>query len=145
MLIMSNCILCYEDFNHDNRCHIVINSNNHCVVRPSEICYDCLLMLKQSIIKNLLTTIANETCEASLKRIMKADLPTHLSIDGTGRGQQIDKIIKNDKTISAELESDLSKDEIVILNSKIKHIRDLITNDDDLFLLEINLTFKKYK
>lgn len=141
---MTDCKLCCEDFDETNQCTIVYNIDDNCIKELSAICLDCLGYLKKNILGNLLTTIAKETCEASIKRIMKADLPTHLTIDGTGRGQKIDKILINNKVISTELESNISKEEIDLLNKKIGHIRELIENDNDMFLYEKNAVFEKY-
>ena len=141
---MPDCNLCFDEITDDNSCEIVCNIDNECVIKPSKTCLECMYELKKNIIPCLLKSIANEICEASIKRIMKADLPTHLSVDCTGRGQIISKIIKNKKVISSELESNLSSDEINELNGRIRHIRELIQNDDDLFLYEKKIAFEKF-
>lgn len=138
---MTECQFCYNDLDKSN---IVINIYNDNTSEESKMCLHCNIMLIENILPNLLNSIALETCEASIKRIVKKDLPTHLSIDGTGRGKQINKIIFDNMEISCKLKCPEYVN-IEEINKSMKYINELVLNDDDIYLYIKEETFRSYK
>jgi hypothetical protein len=136
---MSECKFCCEDINN-----LIINVFDDGVKEQSQSCKNCTIMLINTILPRLLNSISEETCESSIKKIVKNNLPTHLSIDGTGRGKQIISVIIDDEIIDAKLKH---PDNVNIdnINIAMKQINNLALKDDDLFLYVKEETFNQFK
>jgi len=136
---MTDCVFCCEDLPDDDR---MINIYADKCREESTMCKDCRQRLCESILPVLLKSIAMETCEASIKRLVKQDLPTHLSVDGTGRGKLIINAIVDGKIVCCKLQSTVNIDK---LNADMRRINELAVKDDDMFLYLKNEVFEEFK
>lgn len=134
------CILCYEDVESLPICTYFDGT-----IEKSEICIDCLNKGLNDMLDNTIKQFANEECEASIKRIVKSHLPTHITMDMTGRGKKISYITYNGTVISGKLNSTYSDNEIHTMNMYIDVINEYAINDDSNFLLKHKEYFEQYK
>ena len=141
---MNMCNICFEDLNDDNTCIFVLNIDNNACHETSETCLECNETLIKKMFITYLHSIAIETCEASIKRMMLQRLPTHLTTDSTPAGKKIDKMIVKNRVISTELITDLTKERIEELNNHIIRINNLIINNDDMYVYEKNIAFEEF-
>jgi hypothetical protein len=142
---MTECIICWEDLNDKNRVINIFMENDKEIRVDSKVCANCVLQRQNNILSDLLSLIADETCEASIKRICKAKLPKYLTLEYNGSGKKIDKMFINGHYHDTKLISNLTLEEIDEINNSMQRISDLAKDDNSLFLYEKEETFKKYK
>lgn len=133
------CIICYDD---DNEIPILTFCNGETC--KSNICINCYKRGINRIIDDYIEQIAKEDCEASIKRIAKNDLPTHLTEDCTGIGKQIDYITYNNEIISGKLKSKHDKNVIESLNIALNIINQYAYDNDPRFITVKNEAFDKF-
>lgn len=141
---MNMCNICYEDLDEKNTCVFILNIDNNVYNETSKTCLDCNQTLILSMLPTYLHSIAIETCEASIKRMMMQKLPTHLTVDSTPAGKKVDKMKVNNRVINTELLTNLTKERIEELNNHIERIHNLILNDDDMYVYEKNIAFEDF-
>ena len=134
------CIICCDD---DDKIPILTFCDGETC--KSTVCINCYKRGINHIIDDYIKQIANEECEASIKRIAKKHLPTYLSEDCTGMGKQIDYITYDNEIISGKLNSKYELFVIESLNASLDIIHQYAIEDDSMFLLVKNETFDKFK
>ena len=134
------CILCYDDIETLPICTFFDNTTEE-----SNICINCFHRGINDTLDNTIKQFANETCGASITRTVSTHLPTHITMDMTGRGNKIKYIICDDTITDGELKSKYSKEEIDTINKYMDELNEYSINDDPLFLLKHIEYFEKYK
>ena len=134
------CIICYDDDEY-----IPILTFCDGITCKSKVCITCLKRSINSLLDDYITQIANEDCEASIKRIAKHHLPTHVTEDCTGTGKHIDYITYDNDIISGALITKHNIDVIEMLNLSLDSINEYATEDNSMFLIVKNEVFDKFK
>lgn len=134
------CIICYDDVKY-----IPILTFCDNTTKNSNICINCIQRSLNNVLDNYITYIANETCEAAIKRISSQHLHTYLTEDCTGIGKHIKYITYNNEIINGKLKTKYSIQVIESLNKSLDLIHKYAVEDNSLFLLIKNEVFDKYK
>lgn len=138
-----SCKACYDDLDETTMVeNIFIDVET--IHKQSNFCNDCVIYMLNNIFPNLINTIKNETCEKTLKEILSVDLPTHLTVDGTGRGKIIDKIKINKRIRSTDLTRNIPDEDIDYINEQMKIIHSKMDNEMYSYIDDIKTLFDKY-
>lgn len=134
------CIICYDDDEH-----IPILTFCDGTTCNSTVCINCIKRSVNNVLDEYITYIANETCEAAIKRIATQHLHTHLTEDCTGIGKHIEYITYDKEIISGKLITKHSTQVIDSLNASLDLIHKYAIDDNSMFLLTKNEAFDKFK